>query len=275
MMTRIVTGLFVLLMLASPVLAAPGTADIFTADYSSSLGNWSAEKGSSGRTQGRDAGAGPHGLDAFQVTWTPGAGVSEFYLGHNVELSDFSAGTSRFFRWFEYHASSNNYRAGDGGGMIIKRLLLGIAGDRMILNTNGTRDGSPDIQAIFDGTVSVLNMADFTKGTWHAIQVEVVFGTTPVIKVWIDNDTYASPSGSITNDPDTATEADNGYTDFGMYSNDSLDATGLVQIKDSAFRVATTFDSSWYDWLQNGDGGSSGGSVISPGTSFTGSVRIQ
>lgn len=288
-MKQYVLGILLLLVPWSQVQAAPGSADIFTADYSSVLGNWSglaATDAGGGYSEPytnetRVAGGGPHGLDAFQTEFVF-VDSNQVYLGHTKDgLGNPSTGVSRFYRWYEYHETANNYRPADGGGnWVLKRLILGNgAGNRMILNVECDSYGTgcdPRLEVIFDGHGNpVGSSGTFSKGAWHAIQAEVRYdGASSYIKVWLDTDTYASPT--IDWDPGSSpTNTEPGYTEFGNYSNDTLHSSGVFTFRDAAFRVATTFDSNWYGWLQNGDGGAAASSVLSGGVTFTGSVRIQ
>jgi len=227
---------------------APG--NLFTADYSSALGNWDTALGNAQRTQGRVAGGGPKGLDAFEVVKTTST-TGEYYCGNQKTLPNFGNGVSRFFRWYERHGSGNNYLAADGENFIHKRLLLGFgegSDTRMIMNVDGTRNDRPFVRIIFDGNPSAPPTSQgFNLNVWKAMQLEVVFGPNALIKVWIDSDNYASPTLLLSGYP--AQERQNGFTQFGMYSNDGLAAGGVYSFRDAAFRVATTFDPNWHRWL--------------------------
>lgn len=276
MMTRLLVLLLTLLC-ALPVLAAPGTADVFTADYSSADGNWDqTNTNASYHSSSIVVGGGPHGLNAWQTAYVPTGTNDQFYLGHNETLSNFSAGTSRFYRWFEYHESANDYYPADGGAdFVIKRLVVGSGGtNRFILNIDSVPDTNPHIEVIFDSYPGVESSSTFSKGAWHSIQVEVVFGASSLIKVWLDTDTYASPT-IVLDDGATYSSAFSGDTQFGNYSNDTLLTGHTVTFRDSAFRVATTFDSNWHGWLQNGDGPTGSSTGITGTSRFSGTVRIQ
>lgn len=232
-----------------------GTADIFTADYSSLDGNWDTQKGADGRTQSRIAAGGPKSLDAIEIAQTPDYAPGQTYSGHEKYLSPVGNGVARYYRWFEWHASGNNYRAYDGGDFIYKRLLIGFgtgSDDRVIINTDGTRDGLPHFEGIFDTMIaSPLTSAGFSLNTWMAMQIEVIFGPSggASLKMWINSDFYASPTLSVTGE--SHVEAESGFFQFGNYFNDGLAASGQYTFRHAAFRVATTFDSSWYGWMSS------------------------
>jgi hypothetical protein len=244
-----------------------GTADIFTADYSSDLGNWGSQSGTTTyRIQARVATAGPQSLDAFEVARVSDVYDGQHYSGHDISLSNYAQGVSRFYRWYEWHDPDNNYNCNTqeaipeyNGILRHKRIILGDNGggsaQRMILNVDVDRGGTalPYIGVIFDGDAAT-ETGTFAKNTWVAIQAEVRWSATAsYIKVWLNNDTYASPT--ITHTVGAKTPSGNGYTGFGFYTNNGSEVGGIHTWRDAAFRVATTFDSAWYDWMQNGDGG--------------------
>ncbi len=244
-------------------LWAQAPADLFTASYSSTLGNWDDESVGNGnyslpyRTQTRIAGGGPAGLDAFEVVMTGQPATSnpdgnQPYLGHHKALPTFNVGTSRFYRWYEYHEPSNDYVPADGGAdFVLKRLVIGNGGGhRMILNIDCNNPGSaatalPHIEVIFD-TGTVATSSTFSKGVWHAIQVEIRWDdASSYVKVWLNTDDYNNPT--IDYSPGSApTNNATGSTGFGNYSNDTLLTGHQKTWRDAAFRVATTFDATWH-----------------------------
>jgi hypothetical protein len=227
---------------------APG--DIFTADYSSALGNWDNSLGSAQRTQGRIAAGGPKGLDAFEVVKSTGT-TGEYYCGNQKTLPNFANGVSRFFRWFERHGSGNNYLAADGENFIHKRLLLGYGEGtdaRTILNVDGIRNGQPYVRVFFDGCpCAPPTSAGFAVNQWIAMQAEVIYGSSARARVWINNDNFSNPT--LTLSGYAAFERQSGFTQFGMYSNDGLAVGGVYSFRDAGFRVASTFDAGWHRWL--------------------------
>lgn len=242
----------------------PAAANLFTADYSTSLGNWDGQDGTTTyRIQGRVAGAGPHGLDAFEVARVSDVFAGQHYSGHHITLSNYAQGVSRFYRWYEWHDPDNNYNnntqdAPPEYNQVLrhKRLLLGDnSGHRMIVNVDIDRGGAalPYLSSLFDGE-GYADSGTFAKGTWVAIQVEVRWSATAsYVKVWRNSDTYASPTHTST--AGARTPGNNGFTGFGYYTNNGSEVGGTHTWRDAAFRVATTFDSNWYGWLLVGDGG--------------------
>lgn len=243
---------------------AIGTADIFTATYASDTGNWDGQDGNTTyRIQGRVAGAGPHGLDAFEVARVSDVFAGQHYSGHNVTLSNYAQGTSRFYRWHEWHDPDNNYNNNTQDeppeyNQVLrhKRLILGDStggAHRVIINVDIDRNGDalPFIRGIFDGE-GLGTTGTFPKNTWVAVQLEVRWdATASYIKIWLNNDTYASPTATAT--AGARTPSNNGFTGFGTYTNNGSEVGGIHTWRDAAFRVATTFDSNWYGWLQTGD----------------------
>lgn len=268
--------LAVLLLLPGVAGAAPGTADIFTADYSSRAGNWDATSANDAyHTMARVAGGGPNGIDALETTFLVN-GANEIYLGGaETGLSDPATGVARYYRYYEWHHASNTFTANGSVVWRLKRLILadGGAGDRVIINSNA-ESGAVRVEGIIDGS-SVGFSGNMALGSWHAIQIEVIYNTSPTastLKVWVDTDTYASPTFTVTY---VATvPANSGDIGYGRYSNHTL-ASGQYIFREAAFRVASTFDTNWDGWRRNGDGGSSSSATVSGGTTFTGLVRIQ
>ena len=228
-----------------------GAADIFTASYASDRGNWDAEAGlereGTTMTQNRVAGGGPRGRDAFQIRQLVNSG-GEFYQGHVKTIQSFGNGVSRFYRFRLWHDPASNYRA-TSGRTINKLLILGesgSSGSRMILNANGFRDGNFALEIIFDGwDAAPPETQPLSKGVWHSVQLEARWGGGAFINVWVDSDTYGSPtlrlaggSFSVTGTP--------GYTHFGAYSNSGLESGGVHTFRHADFRVSSTFDSRWH-----------------------------
>lgn len=244
---------------------AIGTADIFTADYSSRNGNWDGVTANSNeQTVARVASGGPNGLDALEVTFfavTAGAEPGEEYLGGSETMSNPGLGVARYYRYYEWQNASNDFVAMDSTGSDsvvwrLKRLILGDGGggDRVIINTNAEA-GAAHLEGIIDGTASVGSTGNVTLGSWYAVQIEVIYNdpSASTVKLWLNSDTYASPTFTVT---EVAVVPSNyGTAGYGRYSNHRLRTSGNQFIfREAAFRVASTFDSNWYGWMQNGDG---------------------
>lgn len=254
-----------------------GTADIFTADYSTRNGNWqSFGANNANHTISHKSGGGPNGLNALQIDFipAPAGGAGDYGLGGNIHtLSDPGFGVARYYRYFEYHDITNNWNANGSVVWRFKRLMIADpagSGRRMILNTN-SEAGASHLEAIFDGS-SVGSSGNIAKGQWHAIQVEVIFNNTSpnsTVKVWLNNDTYASPNVTVSYSQSTPPgSAERGDVNYGAYTNHGLASGGIYIMKEAGFRVASTYDSSWNYWLINGDGGGD----ITPPNSPTGVI---
>ena len=237
----------------------PIAGSIFTANYNSDLGNFGNLIGLDNvRRQGRLPGIGPRGLDVFQIERLA-VNLSEQYSGRNVFVAPFNAGTSRFFRWYEWHSPNNNYfNTTENGNSVLrgalrhKRLLIGngqSAGQRMILNVNVYEDtGLPHIEAIFDSS-PVISTGTFALNTWVAIQVEVRFGPNAYIKIWLNNDNFAAPTAELASGNYNQTDTD--FVSFGMYTNNPLPLGGIHTWRDAGFRISSNFDNNWHGWLSN------------------------
>lgn len=263
-----------LLLLPGLAVAAPPSADIFTADYSTRAGNWDGVSADTSEvTTTRVAGGGPHGIDALQIQFFA-AGDGEEDLGGSETNSNPATGVARYYRYYEWHHASNNFAAQnqDGSSSVVwrlKRMIIGNGGggNRVIINSNAEA-GAVHVEGIIDGS-SVGSSGDMSLGAWHAIQIEVIYNSpgSSTIKVWVDNDTYASPTFTVTYAATIPTNS--GTVGFGRYSNHRLRTSGDQFIyREAAFSVASTFSSSWNDWRVNGDGSST------TTTGVTGSARI-
>jgi hypothetical protein len=225
--------------------------DIFTASYVSDRGNWDSEAGleREGQTmqQALVPGGGPGGRPAFEIRQLVNS-AGEFYQGHVKTLPSFGSGVSRFYRFRLWHDPANNYRA-SGGRTINKLLILGSSGgngSRMILNANGFRDGAFAFEIIFDGWSSAPpETQPLAKGVWHSVQLEARWGSNAYINVWVDRDTYASPTIRLAGGTFNHTPMP-GYTHFGAYSNKGLESGGVHNFRHADFRVGTAFDSNWH-----------------------------
>jgi hypothetical protein len=106
------------------------------------------------------------------------------------------------------------------------------------------------LESIWDGS-SVANQGGvthtFTKGAWHSVQGEIRYGdaATAYQKWWIDTDTYASPSFSLTGH--AVTDATNGNNwRIGTFMNHGLGVSSEFTYRHADYRIATTFDSNWH-----------------------------
>lgn len=246
-----------LLMLCPTLAWAQASADLFTADYSSRAGNWDATTANDTyHTMARVAAGGPNGIDALETTFLVN-GANEIYLGGSETISNPSNGVARYYRYYEWHHASNTFTANGSVVWRLKRMIIGDGGggDRVIINSNAEA-GAIHLEGIIDGS-SVSSSGNMSLGTWHAVQIEVIYNASPTastVKVWLDNDTYASPTFTVTHV--AAVPSNNGVVGYGRYSNHTL-ASGQYIFREAAFRVATTFDSNWYGWISGGGGGGS------------------
>lgn len=238
----------------------PAVGELFSTRWSTELGGFDTYVGdeSEGTDYARSlvTNGGPGGaVNAARLALIVG-GAAEDNWGWRVTIANQTNGVPRYFAFYVKPAATNNYVAADSGRVINKTLILGDSGTgaRMILNVQGILNGGPQISCIFDGLDPPLDTNEvtspYTDGEWISIQMEVTFGSGSAgIKIWINNDTYASPdletsSGSFTN---TAS----GEISLGSYHNDSITTGGVFTHDYSHFDVSASFDNTRYSSLQS------------------------
>jgi hypothetical protein len=235
--------------------------DIFTASYATLGGNWpntwDAEEGVKFNST-LLSGTGPSGRNGIQLAQIPNSGT-QFNWGHYGTPSGPAAGVSRFLRGRVNFSSSSNWRSDSwqGGGDTYYKNKFVIAGgegtDRLIMNHEASRD-SNNVRWIiqFDGGLGPGQGIEetgetYAEGQWHSWQIEVAWGSSAQakIKLWLNTDTYASPTLSVTNWAASLGSAP-GDWQHGAFSNEGCQTGGVCTYSHADFRVATTFDSNWH-----------------------------
>jgi hypothetical protein len=242
--------------------------DIFTADYSSLTGNWpnfwDAEEGTKFNST-LLSGTGPSGRNGIQLAQIPGGGT-QFNWGYYDVPSGVAAGVSRFCRGRVLFSSSSNWRSTSwqgGGDTYYKNKFVIMGGgscDRMIMNHEASRD-SNNVRWIvqFDGGTGTgpgEGIAEtgetYAEGQWHSWQIEVAWGSSAqsIIKLWLNTDTYASPTLTVTDFAASPGAAGNtGDWQHGAFSNEGCQVGGVCTYSHADFRVASSFDSNWHGSL--------------------------
>lgn len=268
-MTRALLVLLSALLLASPAAAQHA----FTMDYSAEAapdagwGTGAAYADRSTFTITRLAGGGPAGQDAYRMTLDYDAGASsfggQFNWGWRAVLSNPSQpgnGDSQFYRWRMKMDAATNYRCRDwedGSEPVncINKILLindgcGTSACRPIMTVESDRTaGNYQLVMQKDGGADQAKTPFYEEGVWIDVQLEVRWSSTNgaadgYYKLWIDNDTYASPTASATGIQ--LNVSDNpGYTRFGSYMNHGVASDGTYAWTHADFETGPTFDASW------------------------------
>lgn len=256
MATRRLAALAALLMLLVPALSGQGTI-LFRAPYGATTWNSSAdvwwEQADAFGTRwssARVAGAGPQGQDVVQLTELSGTGQHGWgWHGHVVP--DLSPGGRRFYRW--RHKIVSVTQNTSNKLLVIAQGCAG-SGCRTIVQTNVQQqaDGSFKLQYKFQidgGVFQVETGFIFPIGQWHNIQFETQAGTNDTqangyLKLWVNNDTYASPTIQNLNIGLRSGTTESSYIIFGGYNNnESFSGTNVQQYTD--LEIATAFHPSW------------------------------
>jgi hypothetical protein len=232
--------------------------DLFTSNFgAASPHNFSGEYRTDGDTYvtlTQNLDTGPGGRDYIRSTnQVTGAMGVQPYAGWAVPITAQAATASIFVR--VYLRIGSGFNASSAGDIWSdKWIMLGdqgsaAEGDRMIAILS-PRVGDTDCQLrvtknIGDVPDEGTTDTNLTKGQWLSIQIEIKGGTgSAYIKLWIDNDTYASPtkqSSTFTWDVSTLDSAE-----LGFFHNSTTGTGGNVVLDYAQFEVATTFDGSWH-----------------------------
>jgi len=253
----------------SPRRGVAAGGDLFTMDMSSGAQSLAGFTGTSGDAElgvvvNRTyvAGAGPSGQAVYRFNFlhdaaqqNAGAGWGgEHYLGWGADVGVAPAqGVTRYTRFRMRMGATNNYNAldsatGAAGETIHKIVIIGDGNPgRTIVQVNGQPDDTFALRGQLGGG-SETEVLGLLRNTWYNVQVETVTGSTAIsadgsLKLWINNNTYASPSRSATGLVISAAGYDN--VAFGYYNNRGIASDGVYSIDLTNFEYATAFDAGW------------------------------
>ncbi|WP_291988321.1 hypothetical protein [Luteitalea sp.] len=236
---------------------------IFAADFSSAvpLAGFDGVSGEAelGVTMSRThlPTGGPSGGPAYRFTWlhdpaqvNAGDGYGgEYYLGWGVDLGTApTAGQSRFMRLRLRVVSGSNARTldssdGTASTVAMKVFIMGDgASGRPILELLCNRDASvATLRPARDGAGYGDNT--ITIGSWASVQMEAVAGAGGALRLWINNNTYASPDEEQTGLSMGAATWD--QFGCGYYSNRMIASDGSFGLELADLEVGTAFDAAW------------------------------
>lgn len=271
------TGLLVLL-----VVSTAQAQHAFEMDYSAAAspdagwGSGAAYDDRSTFTITHVPGGGPSGQDAYLMQLDYDASASsfggQFNWGWRGVLSNPSQptwGDSQFYRWRMKMDAGTNYRCRDwedGSEPVncINKILLindgcGISACRPIVTVESDLTaGNYQLIVQKDGGVDQAETPFYEEGVWIDVQLEVRWSSTNgaadgYYKLWIDNDTYASPTAQRTNI--VINVSDNpGYTRFGSYMNHGVASTGVYKWLHADFATSPAFDADFHEGSGEGSG---------------------
>lgn len=137
-------------------------------------------------------------------------------------------------------------------------------------NQNGPITGQY-LMRLGDGSTNWQTAYSWARGSWYAVQYEIQFsnpstGNNGELRIWVNNDTYASPTqqrsgsggtfvNSVTGQDIRRSEMINGNLRIGAYENNGLQSDGIHKQHFADFEVGTAFDSAWYSDCGSESGG--------------------
>lgn len=246
-------------------------ADIFTMDVSAGAANLAGFDGTSGdgeigvtMTRTHLPTGGPTGGGAYRFTWVhdasqnnAGAGYGgEYYLGWGVDTGVAPSVGSLYYTRLRFRIVAGSTCAAldsaDGTASYagVKALIVGDgASGRTILEVRAFPEnwGGPpgpvtaEIRPAADG--AGYGSFAITLGTWYSVQIETLTGAGGHLRLWGNNNVYASPDIEQTGLAMGAATYD--QVGFGYYSNRMIASGASFGMEYSAFEVATTFDAGW------------------------------
>lgn len=181
----------------------------------------------------------------------------QYYHGwEKLGLASLSQGQSRFFRW-RLRVGAGFNATGVEDAWTSKFIIWGdgqVDGSERIMVHVAPRFVAEDFHISLGENISSERTPDYelTKGSWQSIQMEVQTSTTSStddgeFRVWINNDTYASPTEDFVGVSLNAEAMDNFR--FGFYCNATLATGGECVLDFAQIQVATFFDDAWHSTL--------------------------
>ena len=267
-LSALVVGVLSLLPLSITIKAA---GDIFTAAYTAAnipdynFGASSALATTASWSRAALSGGGYGGADALKLTQiynNDGQFGGDFGWGNNLDTgADPGQGATRFFRFRVKWDTNPDFQCrdqGDGSDIPYCKIKLVIFGTsctgghcRVIVTSESAVPDNDTVKFYLavDGGDFQVQTGFYASEDWLHIQVEADSATTVSsndgnMKIWVNNDTYASPTTTSANiDLETGDGWD--AVRVGAYVNQGLQADGAQNIIISHFEIATTFDSTW------------------------------
>lgn len=227
-------------------------------------GNFDAEDGTYFHLT-RSLSGGPGNRPYVNATNLVVGDIHQFYAGWSkTGLASVADGVSRFARCYlrvrsPFNATGNDdpwtskwAMIGDQGGAAENRVIAQLA--TRIDDTDIQLRITKNIGPVPDEGTTDYNLTSLIN-TWIALQYEARPGSgTGYIKLWVNNDTFGSPSRSSS----LFTISGANWTSYdigpaGFYNNASTAAGGSVIIDIAKIEYADSFDSSWFANMGSGD----------------------
>lgn len=211
-------------------------------------------------TQSRVAGGGPQGQDCYEIDQIPDTSGSppyggDFSYGHGKTITPHLNGASRFYRWRMRYASTCDFNAldistGASEQVVVNKFL--IVGDSSILNSRFIvqGDAQPTIGWLLsiqiDGGVPTPTPR-YALDVWKDVQIELIYSSALDVadggfKIWMDENTYASPTASRTGI--VMNRPASGSLSWG-YMNRGLASGAVHTWRHADFTIATAFHGTW------------------------------
>lgn len=149
------------------------------------------------------AGQGPQGQDAVRFTISAG-GPRQFYMGWSATAAgSVEANAVRYYRFRIFPPGPTGQTRGYVQGLESKFIIHADGADNGSRVICGLRDNGMTSDTIafecmrnVDGQEHGTVKQAMTLGVWHNIQVEARSGSNGIIRVWIDNNNYSTPTAT-------------------------------------------------------------------------------
>ncbi len=266
-----------LIRVASVLCILAGTASaqvLFRADFNDALFplyGFNSAMDVTERWQRRPlAGQGPDGTDAAELQQLYVASLQnagsfyggEFGWGWDVgNLPPVAQGGTRFWRFRIRWSRDTNWRGksssnGEPLPYMHTKLLIASNGCgtdcRVIIETeprHSPTDGTIKFYLALDGGQGQVQTPYFPAYQWLNVQIEADSSSTDStadgrLKIWINNNNYASPTAVTSNMVIDSNGWD--HVRLGAYNNQAIQPDGVNKIQYSAFEIASAFDSTWH-----------------------------
>ena len=222
-------------------------------------------------------GVGPNGEDAYRITHigTTDTAQEYYHMGLHWGVPAVGQNTCRYFREMIRFNAPIDWNDDAGGRFGMKHVMWGQDGtndsSRGIYNLRSDLTVPGDVhepsqvlirvEKNVDGGNTRTDVHDLTSATWYYVQIEMCTSVTSgssdaSIKVWVNNNTYASPTAQ--NGAGFAWPAlDLNLVRLGFYG-ESLGVSGDAQYDIAKFEYDDQFSTNWNGANETGGGVSSG-----------------